>query len=387
MQLQGAADAAAMGALFALERGASASSWLSAGRSDAKLNGFTNGQSGVVVNIVNPPATGLYTLNYGAVQATVSQPVTPFFIGQSVNVTAQAVALMPPCAYLSTARVGAQSLYLQSASVYATCPVYDSPSVYVDGFSTLRYDSNYVTGSAAASGGGGYIYNPSYNFPAMADPLGYVTSPAFSSCDITKIGLALVGTAYGVPGTYCNLPGLPGLVVGTALLPTTLYLYPGLYIITGGMSITNATLNLAIPGSGVTIFLTKRTDLGLLGTYGQVVIQGGLQGSSQINLSAPADSSYGGVPGILIFGDRNWVNTSVTNQDLLFANCSFNGDGIFYFPKTGIYDYQCPMNPPNYLGLVLDNLGQFVGVSVQPRTNFSSLAGGNPFRPRESLAE
>src|SRR5664279_1890656 len=59
MGIQGAADAAAMGALRELELGNSSNIPL-AGLNDASLNGFTNGVGNTTVTINNPPLSGSY---------------------------------------------------------------------------------------------------------------------------------------------------------------------------------------------------------------------------------------------------------------------------------------------------------------------------------------
>jgi hypothetical protein len=48
---QTAADAAALGAAYEMLRGSPQSVWVSAGKADAGLNGFTDGVDGVVLRI------------------------------------------------------------------------------------------------------------------------------------------------------------------------------------------------------------------------------------------------------------------------------------------------------------------------------------------------
>lgn len=96
LQMQTAADAAAMEAMFEAERGNA--DWLAAGRADATITGFTNGSNGVSVSIVYPPVAGsLYAGNQVAFEATVSQQVGSLFLGKTIVVNAQATALIPPC--------------------------------------------------------------------------------------------------------------------------------------------------------------------------------------------------------------------------------------------------------------------------------------------------
>jgi hypothetical protein len=103
----------------------------------------------------------------------------------------------------------------------------------------------------------------------------------------------------------------------------TVTLNPGLYIVTGGINWNGSA---HVTGSGVTLFFTQ----GGSSSYGQVTISGGVV----VNLTAPNDATNGGIPGILMFGDRNWVSTS---QNVNFNDSSaVTMQGELYFPNTGV---------------------------------------------------
>src|SRR5258708_15466222 len=68
-RIQGAADAAAMGALRELEL--SQTDLVAAGQNDASMNGFTNGQNDTTVTINNPPLSGSYAGDTTAIEAIV----------------------------------------------------------------------------------------------------------------------------------------------------------------------------------------------------------------------------------------------------------------------------------------------------------------------------
>ena len=92
VQLQNAADAAVLGAVY--EHGRGNANWESGGIADAGLNGFTNGVNDVTVTISNPPASGSFSGNKNAVQAVVTQVVGTTFIRSSPKLIAQAVSLL-----------------------------------------------------------------------------------------------------------------------------------------------------------------------------------------------------------------------------------------------------------------------------------------------------
>jgi hypothetical protein len=83
LQLQHAADAVALGAIY--EKGREYSNWVAAGKADAALNGFTDDVSGVIIAIVSPPTAGSYAGNTSAVHATVSQTYHTGFMGLISN--------------------------------------------------------------------------------------------------------------------------------------------------------------------------------------------------------------------------------------------------------------------------------------------------------------
>jgi hypothetical protein len=213
----------------------------------------------------------------------------------------------------------------------------------------------------------------SYKIPAVPDPLASVTAPTFSACTVTNYTQNNTGGGLPVyninPGTYCG---------GITTHEVQLNFAPGLYIITGGMNM-NDTL---ATGSGVTLYFTKGGGYG----YGTVSISN----NSSILLSAPTDSSNGGIPGVVFFLDRAW--TPVTPAGFQANDVYFVGNGIYYSINTGMNFTICTNNPSNYFGMVTDNL-TFNGVVFTATTgltfysNYSSLPGGNPFRTKAVLVQ
>lgn len=372
LRLQVAADAAALGA--ARERALGKTGWASAGQNDAALNGFTNGSNGATVIVRSPPTAGAYSGDSTAIQAVVTQAVPMVlwrFIGASVNVTASAVTrgkASPNCLYaLNTSKSRALML---SGTINASCSAYvnssNSDALHLDGGSSMTASTIDVVGSYTNSGT--LHTTPVTGQPSITDPIS-TTAPTFSSCTNTNWKMdSSTGSRTATPGTYCGGITLSGAYTAT--------FQPGLYIVTGGI---NWNSSATAVGNGVTFYFTQGGGYG----YGQVVISGGVA----VNLTAPLNSSAGGVTGILMWGDRNWNNTS--------QNVNFNGasvtkmEGVLYFPTTGfIVSTGSLTSNGNYLDIIADNITVNGGATLTlPAGNYSSLSGGNPIQTGVNLAE
>ena len=68
LQMQNAADAAAVGAELEAERGTG--NWVAQGKADAGVNGFTDGVNGATVSVVQLASSGAYSGHYDSLQAT-----------------------------------------------------------------------------------------------------------------------------------------------------------------------------------------------------------------------------------------------------------------------------------------------------------------------------
>jgi len=368
MQMQTAADAAALGAVMEAERGPE--DWITHGQEDAAINGFTNGTNNVTVTIAQQPTYGAYNGHYDAIQATISQPVNTLFMGMlnggKVTVTARAVALQTPCMYLTgNGPIAGASLYGFTGSLLGNaCPVDVNTAMNIEPSAKIDVDAINVTGSAAASVDSGQTYpSPNYNAPAVVDPLASMASPSFSACTHNNYSLS-GGSATLNPGTYCN---------GLNLTNSTVALNPGLYIITGGATWNGGN----ITGSGVTLFFTK----GNSSSYGQFVVEG----NANVTLSAPTSTANGGTTGVLIFADRSWVQTGTEDFELIGANIT--ADGIWYLPGAGMLVWSCgTLQANNYFGIVAQDVF-FAGTILQLANNYSSISYGNPMRARSTLVE
>jgi hypothetical protein len=369
LQMQSAADAAAVSAELEAER--NTGNWVSIAQQEAAAHGFTNGSNNVTVSVSQLPSSGPYANRYDALQATISQQVKTYFMGSInggyVTVSAQGVALITPCVFL-TGTGTLQQYTLDGVTgdfKGATCPFDINTNVETTNLNLVPEALN-VAGSSSASSIAGYEYpSPNYNAPAVTDPLSYLTAPTFSgTCNHTSYSLYnATGTTTLSPGTYCK---------GLNITNSSATLSPGLYVITGGGTWYNST----VTGSGVTLYFTS----GGGATDGKFILS-----QSTVTLSAPTTASNGTLAGILIFTDRNWTHTNP--QDVDVSQTTFTGDGIWYLPSTGLWVYNSStMRGTNYFGLVADNLTAS-GTSIQMLNNYSSLPGGNPLRRQSPIVQ
>jgi Flp pilus assembly protein TadG len=360
LQMQSAADAAALSAELEAERGTGL--WTSIAQLDSGINGFLSGSNNNLVSVVETATFGAYNGRNDALETTITKNIHTIFMGALnggiFTVTVKSVALMTPCVYLmDNKHLQSYALVTTSGSLTgSSCPVYINTNMYLGTSGIVSTEAIDLAGSAASSSVSGYVYPPAtYNVPVAPDPLAATTSPTFVGCNHTSTNITS-GIVTLDPGTYCK-----GLNISNAIVN----LNPGLYIITGGATWTSAT----VAGTGVTLFFTQ----GGGGSYGSFKIQ-----YSIVNLSAPTDSSAGGTPGILVFGDRNWVATNP--QDFSVNTSTVYGDGIWYISNTGLYIWSSGvMTGPHYFGIVADNL-YYGGTYVIPLNNYSYVSTGNPMR-------
>ena len=352
VQLQNAADAAVLSAVYQYEDGDP--NWKTGGMADAGLNGFTNGASGVTVVINNPPTSGSFAGNSSAVQATVTQQVATSFIASSLMLSAQAVSLLPPCMIYLLSTTADNTLNSVVSTFTATCSVYVGRNIQEDAHSSLEAASFHVTGPASGSNlNGGVQPMPTFDYTVANDPLATITQPVFASCTYTGNSDQNESRTLN-PGTYCN----QSIWCSNA----TLTLQPGLYIITGGVNWNQCQVS----GTGVTLFLTS----GGGSNFGQFQITG----NSSVSVSAPLTASQGSIPGILIFTDRAWSGGS---QDVQWSHSTYKGDGVIYSVNTGVQLSNVTMSGSNYLGFVINNLSISNSTVTAPYSNSPIGASGS----------
>ena len=372
LQMQNAGDAAAIGAALEIERGSG--KWVAAGKGDASINGFTDGNASTTVTVQTVPTYGEYQGFYDAVQTTISQRLSGLGGIFPGNVNVQSTALIGPCVYVTGSAnlvspaftATAATIAGTSATVNKACPWYLNHGASTDSATSFTSLATNIVGSAASSNWNATgSPTPRYNVATTGDPLAYLTQPAFSSCQYNNISYTDGATHSLSPGVYCG-----GITVKSN---TTVNFSAGLYIIAGGMNVqSNSTLN----GTGVTLFFTR----GGSSSYGTISIS-----DSSLNFIAPISNSNPGIPGVALMNDRNWTHTNA--QDFQLNNVNFFGDGAIYLTGTGLsITNTSQVTAKNYLALDVDNL-VVNNSTLKVAFNYASLSGGSPMVPQGGLVQ
>jgi len=371
LQMQSAADAAALGAELEAERGTG--DWQTIGQQEASLNGFTDGTNNTTVTLIQRSNFGAYNGRWDTLQATITQSVHTIFMGALnggvFTLTAQSSALVTPCVYLlGSGTLQPYNLENVTGSLDGnTCPIYAKNNIDVPASGHIAVEAMNVSGSAGGSVVSGFMFpSPNYGVPVVTDPLASMASPALvtdpSQCRYTGKSVTS-GMVTLNPGVYCK---------GLNLSNATVNLSPGLYTITGGATWSNVT----VTGTGVTLFFTQGGGAG----FGQFQVQ-----YANVNITAPNNSTNGGLTAIAVFADRNWVTSNA--QDFKFYDATVQWDGIWYMPHAGLNIWSCgTFTGTNYLGVVADNM--YIGGTIfTPLNNYSYVTTGNPFRKVAALVQ
>ena len=296
--MQGAADSAAISAAVGLN--ASNTNLTLQADATAASYKFVNGASGTVVTVNNPPLSGSYVANTGAVEVIIKQPqknlFSSLFLKSPVVIQGRAVAVAGngiPCV-LALSQTPLVSLVTGiAAAAFANiladqCTVADnSPGLLaltVALFSSITAQKVKVVGGFL--GLLGTVTPAPVTAAATPDPFAGTTVPSISSCDHTN--LVITGPVTLSPGVYCG-----GLSVNgsgnAALSPGTYYMDVGRGAPVGGFGLS-VLLGGKVTGTGVTIVLTSSTPINLPG----------LSLLGTVNLTAPSSGQYAG---LVIFDD------------------------------------------------------------------------------------
>ena len=350
IQMQNAADAAALGAELAVEAGGQSA----AGIQEAAQNGYKNGTNGVTVTIASPPTSGAYLNSPFAVQAIITKQVSGVFLRTNFTLTAKATAfgIPTPCAYFLNRSSSIVSMNAINQTIQATCPFYFGYNYYLNGGSSSS-GSQFFVASAPGNSSGLVSPSPAFGAPSIADPLSYLATPAVGGCNYT--GYTVNASATLQPGVYCG-----GLSINTT---STVTLSPGTYIILGSLSINGPTLN----GAGVTFFISQ--------AYGYTAGPTMIQNVNSV-LSAPTS---GALQGILYFSDRA-LTPGQANLSMQNWNSGSKTDGIFYLSGQELLLSNLNLVPNKYLGFVAD-YASIHNTGLSPAADYSPLGGVNPFRP------
>lgn len=327
--MQSAADAAALGGIFAVKQGSDKATIVSMAKNDAALNGYDL-TKGAVVTINNPPLSGPNAGDTSAVEAIIQQPVPGFFskvvFSGPTTITARAVAAIggSPVCIQSLDPSAKSSFKVNSGTVVADdCAVQVNSShgsaLDVPGQGTLDTAETNVTGGYSGSG----IMNPTPDtgMPVIADPYAGLSPPTVGACDFENVAES-AGTHTLTPGVYCG---------GIFASSTAHFNFePGLYIITDGIQPGGAPYTGQLKSTGVgSVF---EGDGVIFYFAGDSILS--LTGQGDVNLSAPTSGPYSG---ILFFGDPN-APTSGKNR--VAGNGAMTFDGVIYFSEHRTFSHR-----------------------------------------------
>ena len=357
--MQTAADAAAISAAIALRLKQDATA---AGRSVSALNRFTDGVNGVTVTVNNPPASGPSAGNANYVEVIIAQAKPPYFLKalgySSITVSARAVGSStnsPACVFaLDPTASGALSVGGSSSMALSCGALVDSSSasaLSTNGGGALTATAIGVVGGYSGSG---MTPTPKTGIAPAPDPLSYLTPPSVGGCDHNNFHASGNGTVTLNRGVYCGgiqISGGPAVTFNS-----------GLYILDGGGFQVSGSATLS--GTGVTFYNTYDSNNSYAGVS--------LNGSGQVNLSAPTSGAY---EGILFYQDPTVPSSGAASS--ITGNSASTFDGAIYFKTTSL-TYTGNSSSSGYT-LILARTVTVSGNSTIG-DNYSSLADGSPIR-------
>ena len=370
-RMQGAADAAAVGGAQELKANGSAGV-VTAARNDAGMNGFTDGLNTVQVTVNSPPQSGNYTGDSTAVEALVSQSVSPIFMGLlgvgAIKVNARGVAHQGTASgggCLFTLDPSSPSAFSLSGGVQLTsqCGVQvnstSATAMSVSGGTSLTAPSIQVAGGYSLSGGSSISPLPSTGAAVVTDPLANLQAPSVGACNYTNFSVSNGASKTLSPGVYCN-----GISVSGGANVT---FNPGTYILEGGG--LNLSGGCTATGAGVAFYNTAGSSY----PYGAISFSGGTRDI----LSAP---TTGSLAGILFFQDRNIASPAASSFS---GGASAILNGTLYFP-TSTLSYSGGTGTA-YTILISKKISFSGGAMLN--NDYSSLPGGSPIKGSVAIAE
>jgi hypothetical protein len=391
LRAQTAADAAAAGAMVALQQGANNSSIVNQAQADAALNGFANGISSTTVTVNHPPSRGTLAGNSSAVEVLVERVTPTYFmalLGQAhVTVGARAVETVGPggsgggCVY-TLSPSGSRAFQINGGSAtYFSCGLSVASSsgtaLHMEGSAVLYMKNGApvsVVGGLDLTGGTRILTSPgnapvtAQKITSVSDPLSYVSAPSASGMTVrgasnTYYDMNRKPTSNTIqPGVYCG-----GLSIGNTG-GATFTLAPGVYVIAGGGLVVNSQAKVA--GTGVTIYNTSGALSGV-GGCNAGFSPFNIDGQANLNLSAPTSGS---LAGMLFFQDRN-ITTASSNNIQGGSTTVLNG--AIYLPHGPLL-FSGNNSTSGYTILVADTIS--INGNSNVNADYSSLPNGSPVK-------
>jgi Flp pilus assembly protein TadG len=336
-EMQTAADAAAVaGALDYLYK-ADATSAKTVGQTAASADGFTDGASGIKVDVWTPPVDGPNKGNTNFTEAVVSQPVGTFFMGMfgknTMTVGARSVAGVPTagqaCIWLmanSGTALSLQGSYNVSAigcGIYVNSP--DSGALNVTGNGgtlTAKFldvvgnkSGNHTTAPTA----------PTLNAAPRKNPFGNITGPTPSNGQCTTVDNTttsltgnIAGPGFGKSICYTKAVTMSGATLGTGSVTTNA---SGTQVLS-----TTTPAGTFVFENGLTVSGTDTVYGGTIDVYSGTFNQ---NSNSVLSISAPTSGTYNGIA----------LMQPSTNSSTLQVQFGSNNqilDGYIYAPGAAV---------------------------------------------------
>jgi Flp pilus assembly protein TadG len=322
VELQRAADEAALAAGLAYSASNNSQTAATAGANVAELNGIAGSptrnwspsallltDSGISVQQV----AGIRNASDVAYQVVIQQSV-PLIIAKlflnasTVPITASAWAevIPTPAGQPCLVALGTSSSAISmsgNGDIDATgCAVRSNGGIVLSGNASIDASSVYAGGSIATSSNASVTGTQHPNDGTIADP--YANYPPiqteFAALSAGSSGQAIDNSITLNPGTYSSID---------LSSKSQVTLNPGLYVVNGDINLSG---NSSVTGSGVTIV-----------SSGSFTISG----NGTVNLTAPGTSPSGGaISGIVYAGTSSGAMS-------LSGNGSITFDGVIYFPN------------------------------------------------------
>jgi uncharacterized membrane protein len=351
--MQSAADAGAVAGASEVAIGGSSTAIAAAAKDAASHNGFADGgtrpgtSNTITVAVHNPPTSGPYAANSGAVEVDVSQTQPTYFMKvlgmQTVPVSTTAVAVTlssGSCVYSLDKLASGATTVGGTATVNSACGLYDNSTsgsaLTVSGGGTITAPLVGVVGGTSINGGGSTP--PSTGIVQFGDPLAYIAAPSFTPSSCSSFHTQNISGPYS-PQTFCG-----GIHINGG---NSVTFSPGLYVIDGGgITIDGGA---SVSGTGVTFYLTGNNGNGnSAANYSGVTINS----TATVNLSSPCDGAASGIKGMLFFQDRDITNGAPSSINGA-AGSTFNG-GIYF--KTTPLSYAGSSAVNGFTLIVADTL-------------------------------
>jgi hypothetical protein len=402
MNLQTAADAAAMGGLRELELG-NATTIVAAGLNDAALNGFTNGSGNTAVTINNPPLSGSYAGDPRAVEAIVSRRIPTFFMmilgANSLQISARAVGRTTSsagsiggCIFALDSNARRSFQIAGAPSTFTACSILvnstDDEGFEMEGSEVLHLGSHAKVGVY----GGWQLNGQSVIDDAMNRPTNPIKLTSRVNDPLASLPVPSPGPVVSTrPASYDmnNKPVddtlQPGVYCGGLTINNTggvqFRMSAGTYIIAGGGLRFQSQARIDAT-AGVTIYNTAANAAHMWGcdgsaSYAPVTIDG----QAMLKMKAPVSGTF---TGIAFFEDRDRAVTGSnpnSNPNKIVGGSSTWIDGALYFKNTQL-QFSGTNSSGGYMVIVADMV-QINGNSSFGN-NYSTLNASNYFAPQST---